>query len=178
MRAKLRIRRDEMPHVEQFGQPLVRIMTDASISRMARLAYCILSGATDSRTGECRMSITTLAQHLGMRRQNAERYVKELDERGIIVRLSKNTQPSRWRVPVGGVVNDLPPQRGKLDMNLLPQQGKNLPPTGGTFIDSHIKAFDSDPQARVITEEEESFLISAQARLDERRVKDSGKGVR
>ena len=178
-----------MPHVEQFGQPLVRIMTDASISRMARLAYCILSGATDSRTGECRMSITTLAQHLGMRRQNAERYVKELDERGIIVRLSKNTQLSRWRVPVGGVVNDLPPQRGKLDMNLSPQRGKldmnlspqrgkNLPPRGGTFIDSHRKAFDSDPQARVITEEEESFLISAQARLDERRVKDSGKGVR
>ena len=167
-----------MPHVEQFGQPLVRIMNDASISRMARLAYCILSGATDSRTGNCRMSKTTLAHHLDMRRQNAEPYIKELEERGIIVRLSKNTQPSRWRVPVGGVVNDLSPQRGKSNMNLSPQRGKNLSPTGDTFIDSHRKAFDSDPQARVITEEEESFLIAAQARLDERRVKGSSKGVR
>lgn len=177
------------PKREQFGQPLMRVMGDASISRTARLVYCILTGATDARTATCRMSVTTLAGRLGMERKNTSRYVKELEDRGIIIRLTKTTQPARWAVPVGGVLNGyLPHQRDKLNGNLPHQRDENLPRQRDTFIDIHnkklfsekghlyappqmAKDFDSEPPSRVITDLQEKALIDAQERLEAKREK-------
>ena len=175
------------PKREQFGQPLMRVMGDASISRTARLVYCILTGATDARTATCRMSVTTLADRLGMERKNTSRYVKELEDRGIIIRLTKTTQPARWSVPVGGVLNGyLPRQRDKLNGNLPHQRDENLPRQRDTFIDIHNKKLfsdtghlyappqmakdsDSDPPSRVITDLQEKSLIAAQEELEKKR---------
>ena len=174
---------------EQFGQPLMRIMGDVSISRTARLAYCILTGGTDARTATCRMSVTTLASKMGMERKNASRYVKELEDRGIIIRLTKTTQPARWAVPVGGVLNGyLPHQRDKLNGNLPRQRDENLSRQRDTFIDPHnkntlsekghlyappqmAKDFDSEPRSRVITDLQEKALIEAQEKLEKKRAK-------
>ena len=165
----------------------MRVMGDASISRTARLVYCILTGATDARTATCRMSVTTLADRLGMERKNTSRYVKELEDRGIIIRLTKTTQPARWSVPVGGVLNGyLPRQRDKLNGNLPHQRDENLPRQRDTFIDIHNKKLfsdkghlyappqmakdsDSDPPSRVITDQEEKALIKAQEELEKKR---------
>ena len=175
---------------EQFGQPLMRIMGDPSISRPARLAYCILTGATDSKTAECRMSITSLAGKLGIERKNASRYIKELEDRGVIIRLSRNTQAAKWRVLVGGVFSEhLPRQWDKLNGNLSHQRRKNLSRQRDTFIDTHKKIFsegshfpaspgndkgfdfDSKPHSRVITDQQEKVLIAKQEELEAKRAK-------
>ena len=190
-----RARRDAMagPKREQFGQPLMKIMSDTSISLPARFAYCVLSGATDAKTGECRMSVSGLAKRLGIARQNTQRYVAELERRGVIVRLSRNTQSARWRVPTGGAFWDgLPRQHDKLNGNLTRQHDKHLPRQHGTIIENLSEGFDhkksarhfpvsqgndkgvdlvSNPPTRVITDRQERELIEAQERLDAKRAR-------
>ena len=78
------------------------------------------------------MSITSLAGKLGIERKNASRYIKELEDRGVIIRLSRNTQAAKWRVLVGGVFSEhLPRQWDKLNGNLSHQRPQELIPPAG-----------------------------------------------
>ena len=163
---------------EQFGQPLARIMRDTSISIPARLAYCLMTYDTFKKNGSiCRMSVTRIARELGIERKNASKYVKELEERGIIIRLTKNTQPAQWRVPTGGIFEgnssryrdksetNSSHKKDKLAGNSSRHRGKNSSRHRDTY---HKEQKNSDFD---LSEDEKKALIQAQVRIDERRVK-------
>lgn len=156
----------------RFGKPLAEIMENTKIPRMQRLAYAVMACSTDGRNGFCKLSVTSLAARLGIARQNTAGYVKGLEKRGIITRLTKDTQAAQWRVWIGGLAFDnLSRQHDKMNGNLSRTHDENLSRQSDTYriIQKPGSEFESHPPARVITEEQEKALIKAQEELEKKR---------
>ena len=175
------MRRDEMAEkrTEQFGQPLARIMRDTSISIPARLAYCLMTYDTFKKNGSvCRMSVTRIARELGIERKNASKYVKELEAKGVVVRLTKNTQPAQWRVPTGGIFEgnssrhrdksetNSSHNKDKFGGNSSRHRGKNSSRWRDTYHKEHKSSeFDlSEGQGKILQDAQER-LVAKRAKL-------------
>ena len=147
-------------------------MENTSIPRMERLAYAVMACSTNGRNGFCKLSVTSLAARLGIARQNTARYVKGLEEKGIITRLTEGTQAAQWRVWIGGLAfTNMSRQHDKMNGNLSRTDDENLSRQHDTYIKEQNlgSEFDSEPHSRSLTEEEQRFLREEQARINERR---------
>lgn len=69
-----------------FGNITTEVAFDPTVSVTAKAVYLVLACHADMETGECWVSNTTTARHLGVSRVTVVRAMNELCETGLVTR--------------------------------------------------------------------------------------------
>jgi DNA-binding MarR family transcriptional regulator len=77
-----------------FGQVSVDVMRNPSITIGEKAIYAYLSTYTDSVTNETYVSVTTIASETGLGYSTVKRYLKTLEQKGVIKRKPRGSKQS------------------------------------------------------------------------------------